>query len=104
MKSSTSAAVTLRAKLQQISFATQGTAMLLVAILVILSSFFISFFSLLQTSQSTAKLLAENAVATLMFQDKSTAETLLHSLNNTPEVQAAVIYNEEKKTIRTVLG
>lgn len=97
MKSSTSAAVTLRAKLQQISFATQGTAMLLVAILVILSSFFISFFSLLQTSQSTAKLLAENAVATLMFQDKSTAETLLHSLNNTPEVQAAVIYNEEKK-------
>ena len=97
MKSSSSAAVTLRAKLQQISFATQGTAMLLVATLVILSSFFISFFSLLQTSQSTAKLLAENAVATLMFQDKTTAETLLRSLNNTPEVQAAVIYNEEKK-------
>jgi len=97
MKSSSSAAVTLRAKLQQISFATQGTAMLLVATLVILSSFFISFFSLLQTSQSTAKLLAENAVATLMFQDTATAKTLLHSLNNTREVQAAAIYNEEKK-------
>lgn len=97
MKSSSSPAVTLRAKLQQISFATQGTAMLLVAILVILSSFFISFFSLLQTSQATAKLLAENAVATLMFQDTSTAKTLLHSLNNTREVQAAAIYTEEKK-------
>ena len=97
MKSSSSAAVTLRAKLQQISFATQGTAMLLVASLVILSSFFISFYSLLQTSQSTAKLLAENAVATLMFQDTSTAKTLLHSLNNTREVQAAAIYTEEKK-------
>lgn len=97
MKSSSSPAVTLRAKLQQISFATQGTAMLLVAILVILSSFFISFFSLLQTSQSTAKLLAENAVATLMFQDTNTAKTLLHSLNNTREVQAAAIYTEEKK-------
>jgi two-component system sensor histidine kinase/response regulator len=97
MKNSSSTAVTLRAKLQQISFATQGTAMLLVATLVILSSFFISFFSLLQTSQSTAKLLAENAVATLMFQDTNTAKTLLHSLNNTPEVQAAAIYNEEKK-------
>ena len=89
--------VTLRTKLQQISFATQGTAMLLVATLVILSSFFISYYSLLQTSQSTAKLLAENAVATLMFQDKTTAETLLHSLKNTPEIQAAVIFNEEKK-------
>lgn len=97
MKSSSSPAVTLRAKLQQISFATQGTAMLLVAILVILSSFFISFLSLLQTSQATAKLLAENAVATLMFQDTSTAKTLLHSLNNTREVQAAAIYTEEKK-------
>ncbi|MDV6348499.1 response regulator [Nitrosomonas sp. Is35] len=97
MKNPSSTAVTLRAKLQQISFATQGTAMLLVATLVILSSFFISFFSLLQTSQSTAKLLAENAVATLMFQDTTTAKTLLHSLNNTPEVQAAAIYNEEKK-------
>lgn len=97
MKSPSSPAVTLRAKLQQISFATQGTAMLLVAILVILSSFFISFFSLLQTSQATAKLLAENAVATLMFQDTSTAKTLLHSLNNTREVQAAAIYTEEKK-------
>ncbi len=97
MKRLPSAAVTLRAKLQQISFATQSTAMLLVAILVILSSFFISFFSLLQTSQSTAKLLAENAVATLMFQDTNTAKTLLHSLNNTREVQAAAIYTEEKK-------
>ncbi|MBS0423432.1 MAG: response regulator [Proteobacteria bacterium] len=97
MKNSSSAAMTLRAKLQQISFATQGTSMLLVAVLVILSSFFISFFSLLQTSQSTAKLLAENAVATLMFQDTNTAKTLLHSLNNTGEVQAAAIYTEEKK-------
>ncbi|AEJ02928.1 multi-sensor hybrid histidine kinase [Nitrosomonas sp. Is79A3] len=96
MKSSSSTAVTLRSKLQQISFATQGTAMLLVATLVILSSFFISFFSLLQTSQSTAKLLAENAVATLMFQDTSTAQTLLHSLNNTREIQAAAIYTAEK--------
>ncbi len=96
MKSSSSTAVTLRSKLQQISFATQGTAMLLVATLVILSSFFISFFSLLQTSQSTAKLLAENAVATLMFQDTSTAQTLLHSLNNTREIRAAAIYTAEK--------
>ncbi|MGZ0017981.1 response regulator [Nitrosomonas sp. wSCUT-2] len=96
MESPTIAAMTLRAKLQQISYATQGTAMLLVAALVIISSFFISYLSLLETSRSTAKLLAENAVATLMFQDTNTARTLLHSLNNTPDVQAAAIYNVEK--------
>ncbi|MDZ4107610.1 MAG: histidine kinase dimerization/phospho-acceptor domain-containing protein, partial [Nitrosomonas sp.] len=96
MKSSSPAAVTLRSKLQRINFATQGTAMLLVAILVILSSFLISFLSIVQTSQSTAKLLAENAVATLMFQDTSTAQTLLHSLSNTREIQAAAIYTAEK--------
>ncbi|OQW41695.1 MAG: hybrid sensor histidine kinase/response regulator [Proteobacteria bacterium SG_bin4] len=96
MKHSTIAAMTLRAKLQQISYATQGTSMLLVAALVIISSFFISYWSLLETSRSTAKLLAENAVATLMFQDTNTARTLLHSLNNTPDVQAAAIYNVEK--------
>ncbi|MBX3615890.1 response regulator [Nitrosomonas sp.] len=96
MEHPTIAAITLRAKLQQISYATQGTAMLLVATLVIVSSFFISYMSLLETSRSTAKLLAENAVATLMFQDTNTAKTLLHSLNNTPEIEAAAIYNIEK--------
>ena len=87
---------TLRVKLQQISLMTVGTAILFVAILVILSSFIISFFSLIDSSQSTAKLLAENAVAALMFQDSSTAQTLLQSLSNTREIQAAVIYNDEK--------
>ncbi len=87
---------TLRVKLQQISLITQGTAMLLVALLVIISSFFISFFSLLESSQSTAKLIAENAVAALMFNDSNTAQTLLQSLNNTREIQAAVIYNDDK--------
>ena len=96
MKSSSPVAVTLRSKLQRINFTTQGTAMLLVAILVILSSFLISFLSIVQTSQSTAKLLAENAVATLMFQDTNTAQTLLHSLSNTREIQAAAIYTAEK--------
>lgn len=96
MKNSSPTAITLRSKLQQINLATQSTAMLLVAILVICSSFFISFYSLSQTSQSTAKLLAENAVATLMFQDTNTAQTLLHSLKNTNDIQAAAIYNETK--------
>ncbi len=87
---------TLREKLQQISLIALSTAMLLVAILVILSSFFMSFYSLVDSSQSTAKLLAENAVAALMFKDSDTAQILLKSLSNTQEIQAAVIYSDEK--------
>lgn len=93
----TSTTIALRSKLQQISFATQSTAMLMIATLVICSNFFINFYSLLESSQSTAKLLAENAVATLMFQDTNTAQTLLHSLNNTQDIQVAAIYNETKE-------
>lgn len=87
--------IMLRNKLQQISFATQSTAMLLVAALVIVSSYALNYFSLLQSSQATARLLAENAVATLMFQDTNSAQTLLHSLNNIQEIQAAAIYTAD---------
>ena len=55
-----------------------------------------SFYSLVESSQSTAKLLAENAVAALMFKDSETAQTLLTSLSNTQEIQTAVIYSDEK--------
>lgn len=96
MKNSSSENITLRAKLQKISLITQGTAMLLVALLVILSSFTLDFYSLLESGQATAKILAENAVAALMFNDTNTAQTLLHSLNNLQEIQAAAIYNEEQ--------
>lgn len=89
--------ITLRTRLQQINLVTQGTAMLLVAAIIILSTFVISYFSLLESSRSTAKILAENAIATLMFQDTATAQTLLKSLSNTREIQAAAIYNEARQ-------
>ena len=69
--------------------------MFLLAGLVILSSFIINLYSLLETSQSTAKILAENAPATLMFQDKNSAQTLLYSLNNLSRVNAAAIFSED---------
>lgn len=84
--------LTLHDRLQQISFATQSTAILLVAILIIASSYIISYFSLIQSNQATAGLLADNAVAALMFQDANTAQTLLQSLNNIQDISAAAIY------------
>jgi two-component system sensor histidine kinase/response regulator len=96
MVNSSLPSITLRAKLQRINLVTQGIAMLLVATLVIMSSFVLSFHSLLESSQSTAKILAENAVATLMFQDMSSAQTLLQSLSDSREIQTAAIYDKER--------
>lgn len=94
MKSAKSDKMTLRTRLQQISLVTQGTAMLLVAAIIIISSFVISYLSLLESSRSTAKILAENAMAALMFRDSTTAQTLLQSLGNTREIQAAAIFDD----------
>ena len=91
--------VTLRSRLQEISFATQSTAIFLFAIIVILSSFLINYFSLVDKSHSTAKLLVENATASIMFQDTVAAETLLHSLSNTKEIHAAALYNDKRRLI-----
>ncbi|MCP5245618.1 MAG: response regulator [Burkholderiales bacterium] len=100
MQTSTSPSVTtLRSRLQEISFATQSTAIFLFAIVVILSSFLINYFSLLEKSHSTAKLLVENATASIMFQDTAAAETLLHSLSNTKEVHAAALYDDKSVLI-----
>lgn len=96
MRNLSSKNITLRARLQEISLATQGTAMLLVAVLVILSNFMLNFYSLLESRQATARILAENAVAALMFQDVNAAQTLLYSLSNLQEIRIAAIYNEEK--------
>ncbi len=87
--------INLQSKLQKISLVTQAAAMLLVAVLVILSSFTLDFFSLLQSGQATARILAENAGAALMFRDIDTAQTLLHSLDNLREIQTAAIYTDE---------
>ncbi len=96
MKNSLPKNITLRTKLQKISLVTQSTAMLLVATLVILSNFTLDFFSLLESGEATAKILIENAVATLMFKDTNSAQTLLQSLSHLQEIQAGAIYNEEK--------
>ncbi|UJP05223.1 MAG: response regulator [Nitrosomonas sp.] len=97
MNHQTAPEITLRAKLQKISFATQSVAMLLLALLVTTSSFLVSYYALIQSGQSTANLLAENAISTLMFQDQATAKVLLRSLKNTQGVQAAAIYTEGEK-------
>ena len=89
--------ITLRARLQKINIVTQSTAIFLLAVLVITSNFLIGYYALIQSSQATTKLLAENAVATLMFHDENTARTLLQSLKNNETVQAAAIYDEENK-------
>jgi len=89
--------IPLSAKLQRISLTTQAAAMCLVAVVVIVSSFLLNFYALLESGRATANILAENASAALMFKDEQSAQTLLKSLSNLPEVQIAAIYDENNE-------
>ncbi|MFZ4535559.1 response regulator [Propionivibrio sp.] len=83
-------------RLQRINQVTLGT-LTLVAVLVIISSFAINLHSLVEGSQAKARVLAENAGATLMFHDDRAALELLQSLQHSPDVHSAAIYNDERK-------
>jgi two-component system, sensor histidine kinase and response regulator len=88
------AGIKLNDQLKRISKVTLGTTVLLIALLIITSSFAINTYSLYKSGKSNAKMLAENASATLMFNDRNTARKLLSSLNNSEEIRAAAIYDE----------
>ncbi len=96
MKNHASVAITLRKKLQRISLMTLSMAMILITLLIIMSSFVIGSYALIESSTSKAILLTENAAPALMFHDTDTAQTLLQSLSNSEEIRVAAIYNEEK--------
>ena len=71
------------------------TAVTIIALVVITSSFFTGLVNLVDTSKSTAKVLAENTSAILLFEDVQTAEDLLSSLSHAANVKAVAIYRED---------
>lgn len=90
---------TLRERLQRVNRITLGFALLIVALIIIASSFTISLFSLVDASRVTARVLAENASASLMFQDASSAQELLQSLHHSPDVHGAALYLKDGQKI-----
>ena len=88
---------TLGDRLQRVNRITLGLALLIVALLIIASSFSISLFSLVDASRVKARVLAENASASLMFQDARSAQELLQSLQQSPDVHAAALYDKNRQ-------
>ncbi len=87
--------ITLRRKLQRINLITLATAIVLVALLVLTSSYLMNLFSLVEKNRATAAVLAENTAASLMFQDKDAALGVLASLNNSEDVLGVALYGPD---------
>ena len=84
--------MTLGDRLRRANRITLGIALLTVSVLIVTSSSMTSYFSLMDSSRTKARILAENASASLMFQDVHSTQELLQSLHHSPDVHAAAYY------------
>ena len=84
-------------RLRHINQVTLGIALAIVAVIVIVSSFAVNLYALIGGSQAKARVLAENSSASLMFQDKHAADELLKTLENSPDVNEAAIYDRDRR-------
>jgi signal transduction histidine kinase/CheY-like chemotaxis protein/HPt (histidine-containing phosphotransfer) domain-containing protein len=88
--------VTIGARLRRTNRITLCAAIAIVAMIIIASSFTLGLFSLANTTQVQAKMLAESASAALMFQDETAAQELLQTLRNAPNVHVAALYTQQR--------
>jgi signal transduction histidine kinase/DNA-binding response OmpR family regulator/HPt (histidine-containing phosphotransfer) domain-containing protein len=94
MTSPSTRQVALGARVQRINTIALVSALGLVAVVFIISSFVLGLLSLIDTSEVQARLLAENASAALAFEDPKAAKELLQSMRSSPDVRGAELYRE----------
>ena len=87
--------ITLGHRLRRINRLALGAAVSIVALIVVISSFTLGLLGLVDSSRVQARVLAENAAASLMFQDAKSAHDLLQSLRLSPDVQEAGLYTQD---------
>ena len=88
--------ITLGARLRRVNRITLLTALGLVTMIILISSALLGLLALVDSSRVQARVLAENAGASLMFQDANAAEDLLISLQHSPTVLAASLYTSDR--------
>jgi two-component system, sensor histidine kinase and response regulator len=96
--------VKLGARLRRINRIALSTAVGIVAIAVVISSFALGLMALIDTSQVQAKVLAENTAAALAFEDAEAANELLQSLRNSPDIRGAILYRSDGRIFATYEG
>lgn len=90
--------MTLGDRLRRVNRVTLSMALSIVALIIVVSTFFLGFISLVDSSRVKAKVLADNASASLMFRDERAAQELLQSLHHSPDIFAAAFYLQDKRT------
>jgi len=84
--------IALGTRLRHINRVALVTAVGIVATIIVLGGFVMGLFALVEGSRSQARVLADNAAASLMFQDSKAANELLQSLRGAPNVASAALY------------
>jgi diguanylate cyclase (GGDEF)-like protein len=94
---STAGLTTLGDRLRRVNRITLGMALAIVAVVIIASSFTVNLLSLMDSSRLKARVLADNASASLMFGDKQSAQELLRSLQLSPDFHGAALYGKDRQ-------
>jgi signal transduction histidine kinase/HPt (histidine-containing phosphotransfer) domain-containing protein/FixJ family two-component response regulator len=92
---SVTAQVRLVTRLQHINNTALLVALAIITVIIIASSFTLGLLVLLDNSRVQARVLSENAAASLMFNDGQSANDLLQSLRNSPDVMSASLYAQD---------
>ena len=87
--------IKLGARLQHINRIALVVAVSFVTVCIVISSFMLGLFALIDTSRVQAKVLADTTSAALAFQDVKSASEMLQSLRNSPDVIDATLYGKE---------
>ncbi|MBK1672045.1 hypothetical protein CKO35_01775 [Ectothiorhodospira shaposhnikovii] len=82
-------------RLRRINCTTLGISVAIIVVISFLSGLTFSLLSLMDANRVMTRVLAENAAASLLFDDEKAAQDLLDSLRHSPDVQAAVIHDQE---------
>lgn len=86
-------------RLQRINRRALLAALGLVSVIIIIASFALGLLNLVDNSRVQARMIAENAAAALMFQDAKSAQELLQSLRNSPQVMFASLASLDGRTL-----
>ena len=87
--------IKLGTRLQHINRIALVVAVSFVTVCIVISSFLLGLFALIDTSRVQAKVLADNTSAALVFQDVKSAGEMLQSLRNSPDVIDATLYGKD---------
>jgi signal transduction histidine kinase/DNA-binding response OmpR family regulator len=95
---------TLGERLRGINRTTLSVAVGAVALFVVISGYTVGLLALVDASRVQARVLAENAAASLMFQDDKASRELLQSLRNSTDIRVAALYGNDGRLVAAYEG